>query len=496
MVRLKVGYVSTSQLSFPGDKKSAVHASVEGLKSLAQQWDFDLYVYEETVITEDDALKAREVLQAQAVDFILLQCTSFAAGLVVSTLARTNGARLGLWAIPEMRASGIVSYNSLCGIHMYSSIVAHYLKDYDIPTKWFYGTTDDPQFLRRFAVTVAALRAIKKMQHSNIALIGGIAPGFNDLYDDERKLLKLFDGMRINRLHEYGEIKDIALSLPQDVVDAKIAQLDAEAKAYNAAVDQQIHTKGCADPEGKMTLLEVNARFALAYERFVEKYRYDALAISCWPKFQDDYLFSVCAVIGELNDKGVIAGCEGDLTSTVSMLLLSYIANDITMLMDLSAIDTKDNSVQMWHCGPASKRFCRTNGYRYSLNYSGKDHKGADLDHAVGTGIVRDMIFDEGKVTTARLTGEMDAMLVATGSFLDAQKATYNGSRGWMGSLELNREPIGALDFFNTLMARGFQHHFPLVMGDWSEELMEVMAWLKLRKVEKVPYENYLQRNF
>ena len=106
------------------------------------------------------------------------------------------------------------------------------------------------------------------------------------------------------------------------------------------------------------------------------------------------------------------------------------------------------------------------------------------------------MIFDEGKVTTARLTGEMDAMLVATGSFLDAQKATYNGSRGWLGSLELNREPIGALDFFNTLMARGFQHHFPLVMGDWSEELMEVMAWLKLRKVEKVPYENYLQRNF
>ena len=34
MVRLKIGYVSTSQLSFPGDKQSAVHASVEGLKKL------------------------------------------------------------------------------------------------------------------------------------------------------------------------------------------------------------------------------------------------------------------------------------------------------------------------------------------------------------------------------------------------------------------------------------------------------------------------------
>ena len=142
MVRLKIGYVSTSQLSFPGDKQSAVHASVEGLKKLAQQWDFDLYVYEKTVITEQDALDAREVLQAEHVDLIMLQCTSFAAGLVVSTLARTKGARLGLWAIPEMRGRGVVSYNSLCGINMYSAIVAHYLKEYNIATKWFYGDVE------------------------------------------------------------------------------------------------------------------------------------------------------------------------------------------------------------------------------------------------------------------------------------------------------------------------------------------------------------------
>ena len=30
--------------------------------------------------------------------------------------------------------------------------------------------------------------------------------------------------------------------------------------------------------------------------------------------------------------------------------------------------------------------------------------------------------------------------------------------------------------------------------GDYSEELMEVMAWLNLKSVEKVPYQNYLQR--
>jgi len=164
------------------------------------------------------------------------------------------------------------------------------------------------------------------------------------------------------------------------------------------------------------------------------------------------------------------------------------------MLMDLSAIDPEDDSVMMWHCGPASKRFCQKSGYQYSLNYSGKDHKGADLDHALGTGVVRDMVFDPGMATIARLTGEMDQMFLATGVFQDGKKASYCGSRGWMGQLELNRKPIGALDFFNTIMVRGFQHHFPIVMGNYSEELSEVMAWLNLKPVEKAAYENFLQR--
>ena len=494
MVRFQVALVGASQLSFPGDKATAFGRSREGMEKLAKAWDFDLFVYEKQVITEADALEARAVLEEQKVDFIMLQCTSFAAGLVASTLARTRGARIGLWAIPEMRSSGIVSFNSFCGINMYSSIIAHYLKDYRIPVKWYFGDVEDSQFLRRFRITVAALRAIKKLSHSNVALIGGIAPGFNDLYDDERKLIRLFDGIRINRLHEYSELKELAEGMPQELVDAKVAELKAEASAKNAQIDEQINRVDPANPQSRMSLLEVNARYALAYDRFIEKYGYQAVAISCWPKFQDDYLFSVCAVVGELNDKGVVAGCEGDLTSTVSMLLLSYIAEDTTMLMDMSAMDTADDSVLMWHCGPASKNFCRKNGYCYSLNYSGKDHMGADLDHAVGTGVVRDMVFDEGKVTIARLTGECDRMLVASGVMQDGSKGSYCGSRGWLGQLALNRKPISALNFFNTVMASGFQHHFPIVKGDYTEEVLEAMAWLGLKRVDEVPYENYLQR--
>mgnify|MGYP006923216407 CR=1 FL=1 len=303
---------------------------------------------------------------------------------------------------------------------------------------------------------------------------------FNDLYDDERNLNRRFEGIYFNRLHEYSELKDKAVAYSMDEIKPIMDNMVACSCGY-------------ADEAAKKTL-EVSARFYKAYKEFIAENNYDALAVSCWPKFQDDYLFSVCAVVGEINDKGVVCGCEGDLTSTVSQLLLSYIAEDITMLMDLSAMDETDNSIMMWHCGPAAKRFCEKKGYSYSLNYSGKDHEGRDLDHAVGTGITRDMVFDDDVYTIARLTGESNKMFLASGVMQDGSKASYNGSRGWLGQLKLNRKDISALDFFNTIMVHGFQHHFPMVKGDYTEEVMEVMAWLGLEGLEAVPYENYLQR--
>ena len=301
----KVGLVGSSQLSFPGDKESAFRRSARKVRKLAEEWDFELYVYKKTVINAEDGYAARKVLEEEKVDFVLLQTTSFSAGFLAPVFARTKDARLGLWAIPEGAEDGAMPFNSLCGIHMYSAIIGHYLKDYHKSFKWFFGTADDPLFLERFRITVRTLKAIKKMEHSSVALVGGIAPGFDDLYDDERNLIRLFDGMKISRLHEYDELKKAALAVPDK---------DAEARAEKEAR----LGGGFLHPTAKK-MMNLNAHFTIAYEQFVKENGYDAVAVSCWPKFQDDFLFSSCAVIGELNDEGTVTACEGDLTSAISM---------------------------------------------------------------------------------------------------------------------------------------------------------------------------------
>lgn len=179
---LKIGLVGATQDNFAGGKnwgKTAVYAkSAEGMKALSEKLGFELYVYPELLVTDADAQKAKSALQAEKIDFLLLQTTTFGAGAVVIRLAKADW-KLGIWALPEPKDeenSYFEGSNSLCGLNMYGAVVCNYLKDYNIKYKWFFGQVDDPTFVRRLEITVRALTALKKLAASKVALIGGIAP--------------------------------------------------------------------------------------------------------------------------------------------------------------------------------------------------------------------------------------------------------------------------------------------------------------------------------
>ena len=480
MERLRIGLVGTSQLSFPGDKEKAFGGCVKAMEKHAKKMGFELVVYESSVIVREDAIKAVEFMEAEKIDFLLVQHTSYSAGQLAPVLAKIKNANVGFWAIPEGEAiEGAVPFNSLCSINMHMGIVAHYLKDYKIKVKWFYGYGEDAEFTRRLQITVRALTALKNIKKARIGLVGGVAPGFNDLYDDERNLNKRFEGIYFNRLHEYDELKTKALSYSIEEIKPIMENMEACSCGYS-------------DTAAKNTL-EVSARFYKAYKEFIAENKYDAVAVSCWPKFQDDFKYSVCSVIGKLNDEGTVMACEGDVLSAVSMLILKYIAGDeITTLMDLSAFDEKDETILLWHCGPAAKRYCEKNGYKLGCNYSGMAHE-PGKGVTARCGVARDMIFDENPISIMRLSGECDKFLQMGGEFMLRDKFSFNGSRGWCGNLTFNGEKIGAKDLLNTILVNGVQHHFPAVLGDYTAEIKEFAAWAGLAPIKKVEYADYLQ---
>ncbi len=471
----KVAVVGLSQKSFFGDKEGRYAKTTNDLKAFLKPLKADLYVYPDQIIVPDDAKKALKAIDAVKPDLLLVQCTSFSAGLLAQMFV-SSGYPVGWWGIQENVEGEVCEFNSFCSINMYQAINRSYFNVEQYPAKWFFGEVSDPLFGERMAVTIRALRAIKRVRTSRLALIGGIAPGFNDLYFDERKLLRLFPGLEYNRLPEFEDIASLADSYPE----SEIADM---AEAFEKAALCGVH---CESKKHKM----LNARLLRAYREFVAKNHYDALAVSCWPKFQDKYDYSVCSVVAQLNDEGIPTSCEGDPISAIGMLMLTEMSESPTMLMDMSGFDQKDDTVLMWHCGPAAANFASDAGYALGVNYSGKAHIGG----LCCTGCARDMVFAPGRITIGRLNAELDTMFIAGGQIIDpSQKTSFAGSRGWVGNLELNTEKISALDFTNTILSKGVSHHYPISKGDYQAELLEIAAWLKLTPYEKTPYKTWLQ---
>ena len=488
-MRIKVGLVGTSQLSFPGPKEKVYAEIVEQMKKNAEEMGFDLFVWEKQVIVEADAKEAVAKMEAEKIDFLMVLNVSYSAGFLVPYFYRIKNAAVGIWSIPEP-TEGPVMFNSFCSNNMYQGINDKYLRDYKIKAKWFYGMADDKRFKKRLSVTVKALQAIKKLKNSRVALIGGFAPGFYDLYFDERSVYSKLDGIYINRLHEYDEIIKRAEKITDNDMKAQMAEFDKVPNADMSPFADVLKKSGLKMANNSFALRPFSVKMYLAYKQFVEEYGYDAIAISCWPKFQDDYKYSVCSTIGMLNDDKIVAACEGDLMSAISMVALQEMSGDSTTLMDFSAFDEKDDSILLWHCGPSSKRFCEKNGYKISHNFSGMAH---DEGLVCGTGIVRDMEFDPGKASVFRFSGDMESYINVTGDFIGNTKVSNCGSRGWFKNLKLNGKEIGALDFTNTILSGGFEHHYPVAWGDLGDEIAEMNKWLGIKPVKKIPYENYLQ---
>ena len=470
---LTIGLVATHQLSFPGDVEQMFKKAILGMQKNAIEMGFKFVYHKKLVITEEEAKVARAEMEENDIDFLLILNISYSSGFLAPILYRIRNARVGIWSIPEGCTKGPVMFNSFCSNNMYQGINDKYLRAEKIVSKWFFGYADDERFKKRLRVTVKALLALKKLETAKIALIGGFAPGFNDLYFDERTVLNKFPQMTINRLHEYDEI----INRAKKVTDAEVCKYVEEEKNIPRTDNAAKHYM-------------FSLKIYLAYRRFVEEYGYDAIAVSCWPKFQNDFKYSVCSVIGMLNDDKIVAACEGDLMSAISMVALQEISSESTMLMDFSAFDETDETILLWHCGPASKKFCEKNGYTLGENYSGMAHEKGKVN---GIGVARDMEFDPLDATVFRFSGDMEYYLNLSGKFIGNRKESFCGCRGWMGNLELNHESISALNFTNTILTSGFEHHYPIALGNWSEVITEMNNWLGLKPVKKVTYADYLQ---
>lgn len=81
----------------------------------------------------------------------------------------------------------------------------------------------------------------------------------------------------------------------------------------------------------------------------IERHALDAVAVRCFD-FLTELETSGCVALAELNDTGVVAGCEGDVAATMAMLLARRLLDQPAWVANPASIDVAANRLLLAHC--------------------------------------------------------------------------------------------------------------------------------------------------
>jgi L-fucose isomerase-like protein len=101
--------------------------------------------------------------------------------------------------------------------------------------------------------------------------------------------------------------------------------------------------------EPSMEEIQAATRLTTALEEFVETNTLTAVAVRCFDLL-GDIATSGCVALSELNDEGIVAGCEGDVVSTVGILWARELTGEMPWMANPAQVDVDGNTILLAHC--------------------------------------------------------------------------------------------------------------------------------------------------
>jgi L-fucose isomerase-like protein len=81
----------------------------------------------------------------------------------------------------------------------------------------------------------------------------------------------------------------------------------------------------------------------------LEDHGLDAVTVRCFDLLGDPGT-SGCLALAALNDDGIVAGCEGDVPSTLAMLLVRHLLDRPAWMANPAVVDVEANQLVLAHC--------------------------------------------------------------------------------------------------------------------------------------------------
>lgn len=337
--------------------------------------------------------------------------------------------------------------DAMCG----KFAVCNVLRQADIPytlTKKFVIAPEDPGFeneLKRFA---AVCRVVRGMKSFNIGAIGARTTAFKTVRYDELALQK--KGINIETI----DLSDFF---------ARVKKVTPEICEKKKKEILEI-TEFVGYPKEK---LENMAKVQAVFEDIAKEYNLQAVAVRCWNEFQLELGIAPCTSLSLLNDLGIQASCEVDVTNAVMMRALSLAANEPVMLLDYNNNygDSEDKAI-MFHCGPVAPSLCEGKGKVV-------EHLMFKKSFGEGSGVgVNKTQIKSGNITFGSIKTENGKVcgFVTEGSFTDDPiEEAFFGS----GKVVCKKN----IDNVSNYMAKnGYKHHIAISFGNLAEVITEAFS--------------------
>lgn len=232
------------------------------------------------------------------------------------------------------------------------------------------------------------------------------------------------------------EIKELAIS---EVID----YYHQVGREEGAELAREITRKAVAVKESDLNDLEEAVRLYLALQELIKQQQLSAITIRCF-----DLVGKIgttgCLALSLLNDQGIIAGCEGDVPTTLSMMLAYYLTDSVSFMANPVSIDSSNRKVKFAHC---------TIPFALSRNYLLRSH------FETGKGIGIQGIINEGPVTVFKIGGENLAQYIIMPGQLLINTDDHNCCRT---QIEVK---VDNLDYFLT---EPIGNHHLIIPGDHS----------------------------
>lgn len=299
--------------------------------------------------------------------------------------------------------------------------------------------------LRKFG---AICRVVKGMKNFNIGALGARTTAFKTVRTDEVALQ-----------NKGITVESIDLSYIFDLMNNVDETLLAKKKEYY---------KGIASfgnyPDEKLTNI---SKLGVVFDKLIEEYSLNAVAVRCWDEFVTQYNIAPCLVLSDLNERGIPAACEMDINNAVMMYALCLASEAPVMLLDVNNNYGESTTKNiMFHCSAVApslfeEKPCIGEHLMFKKSYG----------EGTGVGIVN------GKVQSGKVT-------VATAKTEDGKIYGFT-TDGKLTDDEFDKEFFGTgvvfenrnlEEIFKYMCENGYKHHVAIAKGEWSECIEEALV--------------------